>query len=312
MNNILIIKNIQIENANAVFGLTSGFPGISHFLGFSHALSRKLTEKFSLMLGGCGVVCHAHEVKSKSYKKFKDPVFTLTKNPLLQDGSLDSFKEEGKMHLNISLIIECLFPKNRLPFDSGSEENDIKEFETYILHEVLKMKLAGGNILEIKSVTFHEMPNSEIEVQRRTKKILYSLLPGFFLINRFDYLKEYHIAKLQDNPQQEIIDSWLDFYTLKYGASKNSSEIDNELSVSWNILKKPYLGYLVPLAVGYQPLTKVLKNDSINNTRDLTSDFCFVEPAYSIGEWKSPHRIENFSDIFWSFHFVNNFYAFFK
>ncbi len=312
MKNLLVLQNIQVENANAVFGITSGFPGISHFLGFSHALSRKLNAKYKLTLGDCAVVCHEHEIKNIFYKKFRDPVFTLTRNPLLQNGAIASFNEEGKMHLNISLIIECHFSKNKLPFKADCEEDKIKNFEDYILSEILKQKLAGGNIIKINKVSYYEMPEKEEDIERYSKKILYSLLPGFFLINRSSYLKEYHAKKMEENPQQEILDSWLDFYTLQFAATQHTKDNNEETTVSWDFIKKPYSGYLVPLAVGYQPLTKVINNDSVNFIRDSISNFCIVEPAYSIGEWKSPHKIKNLSDVFWSYHFDNNFYSFFK
>ncbi|WGL59726.1 type I-F CRISPR-associated protein Csy2 [Pigmentibacter sp. JX0631] len=310
MKNIIVLENIKVENANAIFGLTYGFPGISNFLGFTHALSRKLNSKFCLSFGGCAIVSHEYEIKLKYYKKFKEPVFTLTKNPLLQDASTAPFNEEGKMHLTVSLIIECNFSISEIPFDTGSAKNDKQEFENYILHEAVKMKLAGGNILSIENVSFYEIPEAEFERKNLIKKICYSLIPGFFIINRVNYLKEYHENKLTENPKQEILDSWLDFYAIQFQANKILNNNSEEI-INWEKKDKPYSGYLVPLAVGYQPITKIFKNCEVKNGRDSNSDFCFVEPVYSIGEWKSPHKIDNLSDVFWSYNFVNNFYSFF-
>ncbi len=39
---------VKIENANAIAGLTYGFPAITSFLGFTHTLSRQLREKSSV------------------------------------------------------------------------------------------------------------------------------------------------------------------------------------------------------------------------------------------------------------------------
>ena len=40
MSNLIIIRNVQVEYANAQAGLTWGFPAITAFMGFAHALSR--------------------------------------------------------------------------------------------------------------------------------------------------------------------------------------------------------------------------------------------------------------------------------
>ena len=60
MKSLLILKNINVENANTIAGLTYGFPAITHFLGFVHALSRKLHQKSRVGLGGCAVIYHQH------------------------------------------------------------------------------------------------------------------------------------------------------------------------------------------------------------------------------------------------------------
>jgi CRISPR-associated protein Csy2 len=40
MSSLILLRRVRVENANAIAGLTYGFPAITHFLGFSHALSR--------------------------------------------------------------------------------------------------------------------------------------------------------------------------------------------------------------------------------------------------------------------------------
>lgn len=58
MSSLILLRRIRVENANAIAGLTYGFPAITHFLGFSHALSRKLKETHGLNIDGCAVVSH--------------------------------------------------------------------------------------------------------------------------------------------------------------------------------------------------------------------------------------------------------------
>ncbi len=61
MSQYLLIERLNVQNANAASGFTWGFPAITHFLGFSHNLNRKLqtnVELSSLALDGCMVVAH--------------------------------------------------------------------------------------------------------------------------------------------------------------------------------------------------------------------------------------------------------------
>ncbi len=58
MRALLMLRHLQVENANAVAGLCWGFPAITHFTGFTHALSRQLQAALGIRLGGCAVVCH--------------------------------------------------------------------------------------------------------------------------------------------------------------------------------------------------------------------------------------------------------------
>lgn len=50
MSYLLLLPHIRIENANAVSGLTWGFPSMTHFLGYVHALSRKVVDEFGVVL----------------------------------------------------------------------------------------------------------------------------------------------------------------------------------------------------------------------------------------------------------------------
>lgn len=48
MSSLILLRRLRVENANAIAGVTWGFPAITHFLGFTHALSRKLTQSHGL------------------------------------------------------------------------------------------------------------------------------------------------------------------------------------------------------------------------------------------------------------------------
>ncbi|WP_279456876.1 type I-F CRISPR-associated protein Csy2 [Aeromonas veronii] len=62
MKSTLLLRHLKVENANAISGLTYGFPAISHFLGFTHALSRRLEQAFGLTLGGLRSHRSSHRV----------------------------------------------------------------------------------------------------------------------------------------------------------------------------------------------------------------------------------------------------------
>src|ERR1700722_11508278 len=109
VKSLLILPNLEVENANAIAGFTHGFPAISNFLGFTHALSRKLKASHNLTLGGCAVVCHQHQIQAYRDSKWEDYVYSLTRNPLTKDGRPPGFIEEGRMHLKLTLVIECNF-----------------------------------------------------------------------------------------------------------------------------------------------------------------------------------------------------------
>lgn len=105
MSSLILLRRIRVENANAIAGLTYGFPAITHFLGFSHALSRKLTETHGLKIDGCAVVSHEHQIHA--HTSGRDYQFALTRNPLTRDAKTASFNEEGRMHMTVSLLLEC-------------------------------------------------------------------------------------------------------------------------------------------------------------------------------------------------------------
>ena len=66
MSYLLLLPHIRIENANAVSGLTWGFPSMTHFLGYVHALSRKVVDEFGVSFDGCAVVSHEQHIQAYS------------------------------------------------------------------------------------------------------------------------------------------------------------------------------------------------------------------------------------------------------
>jgi len=217
MNQYILINRIKVQNANAVAGFTWGFPAITHFLGFTHNLTRKIQgtefdEKISL--SGCAVVAHEHQ--AHTYGKWRDS-FTQSRNPPYLH-SHDKIApppviEEGKMNMTVSLLIGYEGYLGR--------EGDFIE---WLKKQCLLQRLAGGTILEIDAI---ELFNIETKAKRLLLKR--KLLPGFVLMDRSDKLAAHYKACLKDNPEAELLDAWLDFAALKQQARPRSDLISRHL-----------------------------------------------------------------------------------
>jgi len=358
MSQYILINRIQVQNANAIAGFTWGFPAITHFLGFSHNLSRKLDQKETfkgIKLGGCVVISHNTQVHT--YGEY-DKQFTQNRNPpYLPSHKKDATPpviEEGKMNMTVSLLIEY----------KGNIGNKINEFLEWIENACYLQRLAGGLVLDIKDVRLFGLDDKTIH----TIKCL--LLPGFVLMDRANYLEEHYSKQQTKNANAEIFDAWLDFIALKQKARPKSDLInkyfiklrkndeDNQIAKTWNkyldkpyeqqkipkelieyftngdfdekllgqwqsycnpnektnanweYLPKPQPGYLVPIMTGYKAISKVYKNDEVENTRDNETDVCFVESVHSIGEWLSTHKltIEELKSSVWNYSYEKNWY----
>jgi len=315
MSLYLTLSHIQVQNANCVAGITYGFPAITQFLGFTHALSLKLLNSNQIApqinLEGCAVICHEHQahiykqkVTKDSKTRITDYYFKQTRNPAAgryeQDkiGGSPSIIEEGKMHLTVSLVIECN------GFNGTDADKTI--LLDHIKNLALTHRLAGGVITTIKDAF---LDSSDGDGFRRIRR---RLLPGFVLRDRSEYLRE-HLELLQsENPNAEMIDAWLDFSALKFKAEpvlNKDEKPSKSTKANWKHLKShKYGGWLVPITTGYQAISKVYPAGEVANTRNPEFPFCFVEAVYGIGEWQSPHKIENLQQILWKYSYEENWY----
>ena len=311
MKSLLILKRIQVQNANAIAGLTWGFPAITNFLGFTHALSRFIQTEHSVQLGGCAVICHQHQVQAYQPSGYGEYIFSLTRNPLTSAGKTAPFNEEGRMHMEVSLIIECDFSADCIDFDTDNEERDIALFEKQIIQKVLRQRLAGGTILDIEKVEFASLAQ-EIEARdKQCRRLMLSLLPGFLLVDRSELLSEHFDHIKQESPDSELLDAWLDFSALKFKANPEGREgalPDENTPAEWVRIEKPAQGWLVPLMTGYKAISTLYEAGQVANTRDPQIPFRFVESAYGVGQWLSPHRVKDIQQIFWRYHHEGDWY----
>lgn len=224
MSQYLVIERIKVQNANAISGFTWGFPAITHFLGFVHNLSRKLSDNSEfedISVSGCAVV--SHECKVHTYGANYEKRFTQTRNPAylkadadkVAKGSSPSVIEEGKMNMTVSLIIEC----------EGNIGNIKDILVSWIERNCFLQRLAGGSILSIKSIEVYS-PQNDRDIRIMARK----LLPGFILMDRSNYLEEHYAQLLVEDEKSELLDAWLDFSALKQKARPKKELIEKHLN----------------------------------------------------------------------------------
>ena len=218
MSQFILINRIKVQNANAIAGFTWGFPAITHFLGFTHNLARKLAEegRFNdILLTGCAVISHEQYVHT--YRSSYDYEFTQSRNPpyLASHNKADTppVIEEGKMNLTVSLLIGY----------QGNIGNRQENFISWLAKKCLLQRLAGGTILNIKSIETHTPEKDNISRIKR------KLLPGFVLKDRSNYLEKHYFSLQENNMGVELLDAWLDFITLKQKSRPKCELINKHL-----------------------------------------------------------------------------------
>jgi len=290
MSTLILLRRIRVENANAVAGLTYGFPAITHFLGFTHALSRILTETQGLKLDGCAVVSHQQQIHA--HTSGRDYQFALTRNPLTREAKTASFNEEGRMHMTVSLLLEC---HGEIP----NGEYGQRDLAAYLSQVCPTLRMAGGIIVDIQNISVMAMPASVQEMGR----LQWQLMPGFALRDRSSWLGDHHQTLLEHDPNATLLDAWLDFAALKMqAATPEEGDIQEGDPARWHYVPKPNPGYLVPLMTGYQRISELFAPGVVANARDTETPFAYTEAVYGVGEWCGLHRIRSLEEIFWRYH----------
>lgn len=293
MKHYLLLKKIDVQNTNAIAGLTYGFPAVTNFLGFAHALSRQLSQTLSVSLDGVAVVSHKNNVHVRRPSGKGDYVFALTRNPLTLKGKTAPINEEGRMWMQISLLIEV---DGIVGGDKQTEQNLLSN----ISRLAPAMRLAGGQITNIESI---QLLTSEKEQQHALRR----LMPGFVLVDRCDYLAEHFQHLQQQNESSTLMDAWCDFATLKFSAIPQEGEDatengESKRKANWEYQPKPNSGYLVPISTGYCAISECYAPGQVANVRDTSIPATFAEVAYSVGEWLSVHRLVNIQQGIWRYH----------
>lgn len=306
---ILVLPHLRIQNANAIGSpLTHGFPSITAFIGLMWALERKLAQAgVPLRLHGVGVVCHQHqEQTTQGYVRS----FNLTRNPVDKDGSTAAIVEEGRMHLQITLVLsvsEKRSPGVPAALVQGNEA--LKDWAKKADDTVAAMRVAGGSVLPSRPAPGQRVhpwmavvpddPEAAAKAFRRWRR---QWLPGFALVGRDELLAQRLQLLRTTLPDATLLDAWLHaarFNHQPLPSADGTPAPDGK--VTWgDPFRTKGSGWVVPIPVGYAALTKdAHPAGSVRNVRDVTVPLRFVESVYSLGEWISPHRLHSLGQLLW-------------
>jgi CRISPR-associated protein Csy2 len=299
---ILVLPHLRVQSANAISSpLTWGFPAITAFTGLMTALERKLGPEAGLRFSGIGVICHHFEaqINENGYTQS----FRLTRNPVLATGETAAIVEEGRIHLDITLVFSAKICRNLF------DEEKRQELARHISDILSCMRIAGGSVISTpteKATSARRKPCLELlqdtdeDRKEQFRQLARRWLPGFALVCRDDLLQN-HLRDLQiKEPGINPIDAWLDFARWTHRAVEHPAQpetLEKHSLVKW--ITEPRSGWLVPIPVGFSALSELQPAGSIANARDMTTPVRFVEPVWSVGQWISPHRLKTLNDLVW-------------
>ncbi len=297
---LLILPHLRIQNANAISSpMTHGFPSMTAFLGLMWALERKLAaqQMFSpafRSFDSVGVICHGFDEQTTEGGYVK--AFRLTRNPVDKDGSTAAIVEEGRIHLDITLVFGV---------SGGFIEHDEamrEEVARNVLDVLSTLRVAGGSVLP-PAPSFGRAIKPELirwaddvdDARKQFRRLRRQWLPGFALVCRDDLLYARLDALQAETPESTALDAWLDLSRFNWRPVPSSKKEDGK--IEWQHDRTE--GWLVPIPVGYAALSDSQPAGSVLNVRDAQIPFRFVESLYSIGQWLGAHRLSNAQQLLW-------------
>ncbi|WP_159911273.1 type I-F CRISPR-associated protein Csy2 [Pantoea sp. 18069] len=314
---LLLVPHLQVQNANAISSpMTWGFPSITAFVGLMAALERKLGADCGLQFNGVGVVCHRFE--AQTHRGYTHS-FHLSRNPVRKDGSTAGIVEEGRIHLDISLV-----------FDVGLSSQLIDEAARQQLAQTVAdllatMRIAGGSVIASHTPRSRRalQPQLRLEAQepgqqrKEFAQLSRRLLPGFALVARDDLLQAHQRTLSQRQTKGHAdpstpataLDAWLDLSRINTRAMRVPVPSETPVPdaadakpaaaerIEWQRDLRP--GWLAPIPVGYAALSTLHPAGSVVQARDATTPLRFVESVFSIGQWISPHRLRDARQLIW-------------
>lgn len=303
----LLFDRVDIEQANAISGpLTYGFPAIGGFVGAIHHLARRLnTEKIPLSLGGVLIACHRCTPQIFRAGRDSDATFIQSRNPLRRSGETAVIIQEGKMALTVSLVVEITGARDTVLDNRKMLCRQLKEL-------LMQQRIAGGSVRKIDKVRLYE--------PQQTDKLAHALAPAYVLTDareemavlleelrsgvRHHYqrgkikpLEPQNPTGLPPKPQANALDVLL-------ATSKLFHLPPDAGETAWKHYSiKNGRGWLVPLAIGYQAISREYPPGEMLNTRNPDYPSRYVETVYSLGRWVFAPRLETGGETALEHHF---------
>lgn len=288
---LLVLPHLKVHNANAISSpLTHGFPSVTAFLGLMWALERKTRAAgLDLEFPAVGVVCHDHDEQTTEGGFIKS--FRLTRNPVGRDGKTAAIVEEGRIHLDLTLLLAV----NADSWDDEARKRDLQTISALLQ----TLRIAGGPLLpDVHARSARRQPwiaDFTDDDRSDFQKLRARLLPGSTLVARDDLIDQRLRELRADQPDATRLDAWLSLSRVNwhYDAAAESGK------GAWQSDRQKGSGWIVPIPVGYGALGPLHPAGSVPNARDAATPFRFVESVYSMGEWIGPHRLRKPQDLLW-------------
>jgi CRISPR-associated protein Csy2 len=326
----LLLDRLNVQGANGWSSpLTYGFPALTGFVGFGHALSRRLRKHLDMEIDGVLVASHGCRIHRFRPHKFADYTFVQSRNPILRSGKTAAIIEHIKTDVTVSLVLRLRVE------DSRTLDECEPPFTELVWQNALGMRLCGGSIFSVADI---EVSNSLESISRR-------LLPSFILNDGSDRMAEILQVLRCRNSNATGLDALLELNTryqiprtrtkaqAEENAQLDSSEEDvlgsaykDETSgadflVNHDSVEEPvewstegvfrWGGWYVPIPVGYQSISPTQPAGSVKNARGARYENQFVESIYGLGKWEFPTRISDIEKCFWRYDFEQQKQGFF-
>jgi CRISPR-associated protein Csy2 len=279
MNTVLVVPFLKVQNANALSSpFTIGIPSMTSWLGAVHALQRYVNDSVTLKdikFNGMGIVSHSFVLNTYRESGMFMSCLVGTANPLDRFGKRSSFIEEGRCSFSVSLVIQV---QN---YNPNLKEEFFRIVESSLLG---KMKIAGGDVLGFKKPIL--MVIDDAESMKCLTKIL---MPGYVLVERKDLM----LQAMEDG--RDGIDALLDYLKVYYSCTEGDA-------VTWESKRKT-LGWIVPIATGYQGISGFIVSDK---QRDYSVPHRFVESIVTLGEFKMSYKVKTLNEMLWHYRYVSD------
>lgn len=306
---LLVLPHLRVQNANAISSqMTHGFPSITAFTGLMWALERKLTAVgVPLRFLKVGVICHQHhEQINDGYVK----TFRLTRNPVDKSGRTAAIVEEGRTHLDLTLVFQVQQKAStevESPLLVQGNDKALAEFAIKASQTLATMRVAGGSVLPARPAPGRftrpwlvVLPDDADERDKSFRSWRRQWLPGYALVGRDDLVSTRLEVMLKERPEATVLDALLDLSRFNYRADIEGGEVAASQRVRWRDPDRGKgSGWIVPIPVGYAGLSDLYGPGEVQNARDGDTPFRFVESIYSMGEWISPHRLDSVEALLW-------------